>query len=67
MGLDPRVESAVRDAVRHNDQGEELAAKIVALLQSLGSGNISLSDRDALDRHMEILYNSVLVPGAERR
>ena len=52
MTIDPRVITAVEQAVEEARESPALAQKIVAWLDSLAAGNTRLSDRDSTDRHL---------------
>ena len=58
MALDPRIRAAVIEATSEAGQPSALADKLIAWLDSLSSGNESLTDRDSVYRHLELLYDS---------
>ena len=60
MNLDRRVVTAIEEAVRDLGETPALAQKITAWLDSLAGGNARLSERDSTDRHVELLYRSVV-------
>lgn len=60
MNLDRRVIAAIDEAVRESGETPALAQKITAWLDSLAGGNSRLSDRDTTERHVELLYQSVV-------
>ena len=60
MNLDKRVVAAINEAVNEAGETPALAEKIVAWIDSLAGGNARLADRDSSDRHLELLYQSVI-------
>jgi hypothetical protein len=65
MNLDSRVVAAIKESVKELGQTEALAEKIIAWLDSLASGNDRLPSRDTTERHLELLYQSVIIPSDE--
>lgn len=61
MSLDPRIKSAVQEAVQELGQPSTVADRLVAWLESIADGNEQLSDRDSVHRRLELLYDSVVV------
>jgi hypothetical protein len=59
MALDNRVLRAIEEAVAEAGEDRPLAKKLSALMEALASGNVSLTDRDSTDRHIELLYDQV--------
>lgn len=59
MSVDPRVIDALKEAVLESGQPEALARKLGAWLTSVTGGNEDLNDRDAADRHLELIYGEV--------
>jgi hypothetical protein len=47
MALDPALEAAIRQAVREQGQKPALAERMIAWLEELGQGGLSVSDGDA--------------------
>jgi len=67
MNLDKRVVTAIEEAVKELGESPALAEKITAWLDSLAGGNDRLSDRDTTERHVELLYQTVLVGTEEEQ
>ena len=47
MALDPALEMAIRQAVREQGQKPAVAERIIAWLEELGQGGLSVADGDA--------------------
>lgn len=56
--IDPRIESAIREAVRDHDQLDELAERITKWFDDVAEGNESLEKRDYM-RRLEVIYDAV--------
>ncbi len=67
MNLDRRVVAAIDEAVKELGETPALAEKITAWLDSLAGGNARLSERDSTDRHLELLYQSVVAETEEEQ
>ena len=65
MNLDRRVVTAIEEAVREQGETPALAQKITAWLDSLAGGNARVAERDSTDRHVELLYESVVTETEE--
>jgi len=61
MSLDTRVVTAIKESVKEAGQAEGLAEKIIAWLDGLAGGSDRLPSRDATERHLELLYQSVVI------
>jgi hypothetical protein len=57
MPLDPRIRTSILQATEASGQSRSLANKIIAWFEAMSSGNESISNRESVARHMEILYS----------
>jgi hypothetical protein len=65
MNVDKRVVTAIKEAVEELGETPALAQKITAWLDAIAGGNARLSDRDSTERHLELLYGSVMTGSDE--
>jgi hypothetical protein len=63
MTLDPRVREAIVNAVAAEGQSTALADRLLAWFEALSSNDTSLEDRDAVTRHVELLYEATTTTG----
>lgn len=65
MALDRTIREAVQTAVRDAGQPDQLSKKLLAWLEAIVTGNEELNDRDASQRHLEVLFGAVDVSGKD--
>lgn len=63
--LDPKLKESIESAVRKAGQPPELAQGLCAWLEAVSSGNEQLSDRDAINRRLEVLYDKTKTVNSE--
>ena len=61
MAMDRTIKSAIERAVEESDQSAQLSKKILAWLELVAGGSEDLHDREAAQRHLEVLFDSVAV------
>jgi hypothetical protein len=61
MSLDLRIKEAITESAKSHNQSQNLADKIIAWLEGLVDGNESLEDKDAIARHIEVIYSETKV------
>lgn len=61
MAVDKTIRAAVESAVLESGQSSQLAKKILAWLELVVSGSEDIHDREAAQRHLEVLFASVEV------
>ena len=61
MALDRTIKSAIEHAVNESNQSAQLSKKILAWLELVAGGSEDLHDREAAQRHLEVLFDSVVV------
>jgi len=61
MEIDKVIQRAIEDAVRDNDQSPDLAKKIVAWANAFASGGEEINAGDSAARHLDVLYESVII------
>ena len=57
--MDPKIKAAIEMAVSEAAQSQGLARKITRWFEAIASGNEDITDRQATDRHLELLYDEV--------
>jgi hypothetical protein len=62
MALDKRIADAVREAVKSEGQDTKAADRLIAWLEALTSGNETLGDIGAANRHLTDLFE-IVAPG----
>lgn len=62
MIVDPKIKASIEEAVREESQSEALARRLVAWFKAIASGNEDINDKQASNRHLELLYNEVELP-----
>lgn len=65
MSVDPRISQAVSQAVQHAGQPGAVADRLLAWFEGLSTGNESLEDPDSVKRHVEVLFDAVVVTDDE--
>jgi len=55
------IRDAIYEATEQHGQPESVAAKVVAWLGALTSGNEAIEDREAVRRHLELILGDVEV------
>lgn len=60
--MDPKIIASIEEAVREEGQSEALARRLVAWFGAIASGNEDINDKQASNRHLELLYNEVELP-----
>ena len=60
--MDPKIVTSIEEAVREEGQSEALARRLVAWFGAIASGNEDINDKQASNRHLELLYNEVDLP-----
>lgn len=61
MAIDKTIKLAIEHAVKKNGQSEQLSKKILAWVETVGAGSEDLHDREAGQRHLEVLFDAVQV------
>ena len=62
MIVDPKIKASIEEAVREESQSEALARRLVAWFEAIASGNEDINDKQASNRHLELLYNEAELP-----
>ena len=60
--MDPKIIASIEEAVREKGQSEALARRLVAWFEAIASGNEDINDKQASNRHLELLYNEAELP-----
>ena len=60
--MDPKIVASIEEAVREEGQSEALARRLVAWFGAIASGNEEINDKQALKRHLELLYSETKLP-----
>lgn len=63
--LDPKIRQAIESATRSARQSTGLAQRLIAWFEAVTSGNEDITDRDAAERRLEVLYAETSVEGQE--
>jgi len=61
MTVDTRISHAVRQAVEHAGQPAAVSDRLLAWFEGLSTGNESLEDPDSVKRHVDVLFDAVVV------
>lgn len=61
MSVDPRIAQAIRQVVENARQPNAVADRFLAWYEGLSTGNENLEDPDSVKRHMEVLFDAVLI------
>uniref|UniRef100_UPI00404793C6 CxC ATPase DNA modification system associated small protein n=1 Tax=Limnohabitans sp. TaxID=1907725 RepID=UPI00404793C6 len=56
--LDKSITDSVKEIVKKNNQGDDLAAKILSWLDAIHSGKESLEDKNAYITRVEVLMDA---------
>jgi hypothetical protein len=59
--LDKSIIDSVKEIVKKNNQGDDLAAKILSWLDAIHSGKESLEDKNAYITRVEVLMDATKV------
>lgn len=62
MTIDPKIKEAVEAAVSSAGQESTLALKLIRWFEAVASGSEQIGDRQAADRHLELLYEATQPP-----
>ena len=65
MPIREEIKSAVYSATEKAGQEQVVANKIIAWLEALSSGNESLEDSESVKRHLDLLFETIVVPDNE--
>jgi hypothetical protein len=57
--IDPRIESAIREAVRDHGQPDKLADRIVKWFEDVAEGNESLDEKEDYMRRLDVIFDAV--------
>ena len=63
MAVDPKIADAIQQVVQDAGQSEALARRLIAWFSAIASGNEDINDRQSANRHLELLYGEVHLPG----
>ena len=58
MKVDPKIQTAIEEAVREAKQGDGVARKLVAWFKEVASGNEDIGNMNSARRHAELLYKA---------
>ncbi len=61
--MDPKITDAIQQSVRDEGQSDALARRLIAWFKAVASGNEDINDRQSANRHLELLYGEVQLPG----
>lgn len=62
MIVDPKIIVSIEEAAREEGQSKALARRLVAWFGAIASGNEDINDKQASNRHLELLYNETELP-----
>jgi hypothetical protein len=65
MAVDRTIQEAVLASVREAGQPDQLAKKLLAWLEAIASGNEELTDLEAAQRHLELLFGAVEITASD--
>lgn len=60
--MDPKIVASIEKAVHEEGQSEALARRLVAWFGAIASGSEDINDKQASNRHLELLFNEVELP-----
>jgi hypothetical protein len=63
MKPDKRIADAIREATKESEQPKSLSNRILAWFTNLSNGNTSLTQKDAMAKFIEQLYEETVLPG----
>lgn len=63
MKTDKRIADAIREATKAAGQPKSLSNRILAWFTNLSNGNASLTQKDAMAKFIEQLYEETVLPG----
>lgn len=55
--MDPKIVDSIEEAVSEEGQSKALARRLVAWFDAIASGNEDINNKQAANRHLELLYN----------
>jgi hypothetical protein len=58
MSVDPKIKEAIEAAVARAGQEITLAPKLIRWFEAVASGSEQIGDRQAANRHLELLYET---------
>ena len=61
--VDPKIEEAIKAAVRDESQSEALSKQLVAWFEALAVGNEDTADDQSAWRRLDLLYDETAVSG----
>ena len=62
--IDSKIKTSIEEAVLEEGQSEALARRLVAWFGAIASGNEDVNDKQASNRHLELLYSETELPEA---
>jgi hypothetical protein len=57
--IDPEIEKAIRQVVKNNNQSSDVANRLIAWLNEVAIGNVSLEKPSEFKRHLEIFLSAI--------
>lgn len=61
MAIDPKMKEAIEDVVDTIAQPETVAKRLIAWIEQIVSGNEDINDKQFANRHLELLYDAIVV------
>ena len=65
MAIDPRIQAAIDEAVKEAGQPKALTKRLAAWFEAVTVGNEDINDLESASRHLEVLFEGVVVESAE--
>lgn len=62
MKTDKRIADAIREVTKKSGQPKSLGNRILAWFSNLSNGNITLAQKDAMQKFIEQLYEETALP-----
>jgi hypothetical protein len=57
--IDPRIESAIQEAVEDHGQPKKVADRIIKWFEEVANGNESLEDKQDYKRRLDVIFDAV--------
>jgi hypothetical protein len=61
MALDEKVKEAIFEAVSNNNQSENVAQKVINLLEELSNGTINLNNQDDIKTYFKVILEAIKI------
>ena len=62
MSVDTKIKEAIETSVSDSEQPKGLSRMLIRWFEAIAVGNEEIDDKQATDRHLELLYGEIQVP-----